>query len=130
MKLVRISNDDHEPLWDEFSFTAVDFRPQLEGDFVNVFTTIRPKATADETKQFAIACTRELASWVLTNRRRFNRGDRFQIIVGWPKSVRPTGRQIVRTGGGLKEIEDIASKTTEIRMHGNWTANVFKPKHS
>jgi len=130
MKLVRSTSQDDEPGWDDFSTSATDFRPQWDGDLVNVFTTIRPKPTADETERFAILCARDLATWILKKRRRFKKGDRFQIIVGWPKDVRPTGRQIIKTGGNFNELEGIASAATEIQMHGNWTATVFETTNS
>ena len=125
MKLVQSISQDVEPLWDCFMTSVFDFRPHWDGNLVNVFTTIRPQDGADETKRFAIACARELAKWIVENRHRFAKGDKFQIIVGWPKNVRATGRQIIKIGGDYSALESIASGSTEIKMHGNWPGTVF-----
>lgn len=125
MKLVQFSSEHDEPTWDCFTTSGTDFRPHWNGDLVNVFTTIYPQGGADETKQFVIACARKLAQWVLENRSRFGRCDRFQIIVGWHKEIRPTGRQIIKAGGDYAALEAIVSGSLAIETRGNWTAAVF-----
>lgn len=128
MKLVRQESPEAELEWDRFSISASDFRPHWDGNLVNVFTTIRPKGDAAVTQEFAIQCARQLAGWILSQCTRFGAGDRFQIIIAWPKDVRPTGRQIIKTGGTFEELKGIASGATAVQMHGNWTANVFPTK--
>lgn len=130
MTLVQSISHGDAPLWDSFSTSACDFRPHWDGDLVNVFTTIRPQGGIDDTKRLATTCARELANWIIENRQEFGKEDRFQIIIGWPKDVSQTGRQIIKTGGDYTALEAIASGSTEIRMHGNWTATVFNTTNS
>jgi len=125
MKLVKSKSPEIEPEWDNFSIDSLDFRPHRDGNLVNIFSTIHPKENASETQNYAIECARKLAAWILEHRNAFGDGDGFQIIIGWSKEVRATGRQIVRTGGDFNDLQAIASGTKEIQMHGNWTANVF-----
>jgi len=49
----------------------------------------------------------------------------FIIIVGWPLSVRQSGRQVIKTGGDLKEVSGIADGTTPIVPRSGWTNQVF-----
>src|SRR4030095_3096477 len=130
MKLLRQQSPDEEPEWDSFSISATDFRPLWDGNLVNVFTTIRPLADAGETQTFAMECARHLAAWILTERSRFGAGDRFQIIIGWPKDVRATGRQIIKAGGNFSQLREIASGATAVSMRGNWTSTVFPNTNS
>ena len=73
-----------------------------------------PEATVEETERVLTHHTREIAEWVLSNKKQFSLGDRFQIIVGWPLSVRKTGRQVIKTGGDLDKLASIAQGMTEI----------------
>lgn len=55
---------------------------------------------------------REMAQWILSRRDRFQPGDRFQLTVGWPETVRNTSRQIVKLGGTFDELIRIAASDT------------------
>ena len=125
MKLIEKKSLDGEPEWDGFSINTMNFRPNWDGDLVNVLTTIRPEEDVDKTEEFTIFCAKSLAKWVIDERGRFGVCDRFQIIVGWAKDVRETGRQIVKVGGGFDELEDITSGRTNVLMRKGWDVAVF-----
>jgi len=125
MTPIREPSAEEEPEWDSFGINATDFRPHWDGNLINVFSTIKPQQDMAQTERFAIGCARQLAGWVVSHRSQFAPGDRFQIIIGWPKSIRATARQIIKAGGNYDDLNGIASGTSEIAMHGNWTESVF-----
>lgn len=92
---------------------------------VTTFTTVHPQETLSDTEQFAIRCAESMAEWLRDHRAEFGRDDRFQIVVAWSKSVRPTGRQIVKVGGKLSEVDLIIDRAVLVQMHGNWARGVF-----
>ncbi len=96
---IREPSSEEEPEWDSFGIKATDFRPHWDGHLVNVFSTITPQKDIAQTERFAVSCARQLADWVVSHRSKFAPGDRFQIIIGWPKSIRMTARQIIKAGG-------------------------------
>jgi hypothetical protein len=120
------SNDPRsEREWNTFTVSRTNFRPKWSGDLVNLFSLIRPKRTAAETGEFAKDCAQQMASWILAHKDQFGAEDRFQIILGWPVSVRQTGRQIIKTGGTYQELEDIASRRRPVELRLFWDKGVF-----
>ena len=114
------------PMWDTVGLSSCDFRPTFDGDFHNLFTCVSPESTPAATQAAMEQHTREIAQWVLAHREEFGTGDRFQVIVGWPASVRQTGRQVVKTGGDFEAISRLADGTTEILPTRGWTIQVFE----
>ena len=123
-----IENFTGDPLWDTVRQSSCDFRPTTDGDLVNLSTCITPNITINETERILADCTRQIASWVLAHRNQYATGDRFQIIIGWPESVAKYNRQVVKTGGDIKDIEAIASGAKEILFMPGWTKQIFKEK--
>jgi len=111
--------------WDSFTIIRADFRSHWNGDLVNLFTLIQPGRTISETAAQAADCTRQIAGWVLANRERFGAEDRFQIVVGWPLSVRKIRRQIVKTGGTYEDIEAISSQRRSVPLREGWITGIF-----
>ena len=72
----------------------------------------------------ACDCVRDIAEWLLANRGKFGQEDTFQIIIGWSKSTRETGRHIIKDGGTWKEIEGISSGTIDPGFFPQWSAGV------
>jgi hypothetical protein len=130
MKRVLFISPDDEPEWECFMIQVVDFRPNWDGDFVSVWTTIHPQGGLDETKLLATACARKMVEWVLENAHLFGKEDRFQIIVGWAKNVQCSARQIIKVGGDFKMLKSIASGSIEIEMRQNWAIGLFEPLRS
>ncbi len=102
------------------------FRNVFPGDLVNIATLIRPEPTVSETKALFEHHTREIAKWILSNRDHFSPGDRFQIILGWPESVRDTRRQVIKIGGDFEAVSRIADGTTEVVPMNGWMNCVFE----
>jgi hypothetical protein len=116
---------DGEPVWDNVSFYRCDFRPEIQGDLVNLWTSVFPaEDRAASAAQFR-HCTIEIAKWLRANQSRFGLHDAFQIVVGWPKSVRQCSRQVVKTGGDWRAVENLAAEMTNIEMRRGWDTGVF-----
>ena len=124
MTLVRSDSSDFEPEWPQFS-TSGPAWPDWNGDLINVFSTIRPLENLEDTRSHAIQYARRLAAWVLEHHEEFGPNDRFQIIIGWHKSVAPSGRQLIKVGGTYCELEQLSHGRTSIQIMGDWSASVF-----
>ena len=127
MKIRRFSSDEyHELMWPEVSLRATDFRNTFPGGLVNVASIVKPEATLETTLTMLEQHTRKIAKWIMSHRRQFSPGDRFQIILGWPKSVRETGRQVIKMGGEFDAVAAIADGTAEIVTMPGWSNHVFE----
>jgi hypothetical protein len=127
MKIRRFNSDEyHELMWPEVSLRATDFRNTFPGDLVNVASVVTPEANADATLAMLEQRTRKIAKWIISHRRQFSAGDRFQIILGWPKSVRETGRQVIKMGGEFDAVGAIADGTANIVPMPGWSNTVFE----
>ncbi len=119
-------SDDTEPEWTDVGLHGCDFRPHFDGYLHNLFTTIHPLQTKSETEQLFRTITIEMASWVISNRERFGQGDHFQMIVGWPLDVRPTGRQVIKIGGDYDTIQRLIDNPELIQAREGWAESVFQ----
>ena len=77
MTPIETEGEPVEPTWDSFGINRIDFRPNWDGDFVNVFSTVEPQDSEESTANFIRDCTKKLAEWVLENRKNFGEEDRF-----------------------------------------------------
>jgi len=118
-------DDTTEPVWDDVGLHGCDFRPHFNGDFHNLFTTTYPLESKTETEHFFRSIAKKIAEWILGNQDRFGREDRFQIIVGWPIDVRPTGRQVIKTGGDFATIKQLLDNQDLIQVRDGWATSVF-----
>lgn len=125
MTPIETGGETIEPMWDSFGINRIDFRPHWDGDYVNVFSTVEPQNSEEDTANFMRDCARKIADWVLVNREIFGSEDRFQIIIGWPKSVRETNRQVIKTGGTYDELLRIASGQVAVEPRKSWSVGVF-----
>jgi hypothetical protein len=127
MKIRRFNSDEyHELTWPEVSLRAIDFRSTFPGDLVNVASLVNPEPTVDATIAMLEHRTRKIATWTISHRRQFSAGDRFQIILGWPESVRKAGRQVIKMGGDFDAVASIADGTAEIVPMPGWSNRVFE----
>ena len=111
--------------WDSFTIIRTDFHRHWNGDLVSLSTLIQPARTASETAAVAANCTQQIAGWVVTNWDKFGPEDRFQIVVGWPLSVRKIRRQIVKIDGTFKDMEDISSQRRPVLLREGWSTGIF-----
>ena len=117
--------DTTEPVWDAVGIRGCDFRPHFDGDLHNIFTTIYPLASKSETEAKFKNIAFKIAERILKNKTRFSKGDRFQIIVGWPLDVRPTGRQCIKTGGTFDDLQKLVNDQNLILIRDGWHKTVF-----
>ena len=125
---IETAGTDIEPAWDAFGINRCDFRPQWDGDLVNLFSVVDKQESESTTEQFMKDCARAIAGWVGEHKAHFGAGDRFQIIIGWPKTIRATGRQTIKTGGTYIDLASIASGDAAIEMRRGWSVDVFTKK--
>lgn len=124
MKPIEDTYPGTEREWDSFTIIRADFHKHWKGDLVNLCTLIQPGRTIPETEALAADCVRQIAGWVLANREKFGPEDRFQIVVGWPLSIRRTRRQIIKTGGTYGDIEEI-SQGRSVLLRDGWSTGIF-----
>ena len=129
MNPIETTGTDIEAAWDSFGISRCDFRPQWDGDLVNLFSTVDMQEDESTTEQFMKDCVRAIAAWVGEHKDQFRAEDRFQIIIGWPTMVRTTGRQTIKTGGTYHELKCLADSITEIQMRRGWSDGVFTPNN-
>ncbi|MCX6857507.1 MAG: hypothetical protein NTV80_21690 [Verrucomicrobia bacterium] len=125
MNPIETTGTDIEVAWDSFGISRSDFRPEWNGDLVNLFSVVQLQKDECSTEQFMKECVREIACWVGDHREQFGAEDRFEIIIGWPKSVRMTGRQTIKTGGSYDDLIAIGSNDSEIEMRRGWSTDIF-----
>lgn len=114
-----------EPLWGIVGLESCDFRSHFGGNLVNLYSCIYPENTIKETETVLTHHTKEIACWVLENKEMFSEKDRFQIILGWVKEVRETGRQIIKAGGDYDALADIVNGVRPVEPRLGWSNNVF-----
>ncbi len=73
-------------------FTGCDWRPHFDGFGYNAFALVRPRATPETTLAMAHARLAVMCAFFRRVRRQFGPGDRIQLTVGFPESVRRSGR--------------------------------------
>lgn len=125
MNPIETTGTDSEAAWDSFGINRCDFRPQWDGDLVNLFSVVDIQKDESTTEQFMKDCARAIARWVGEHKNQFGPNDRFQIIIGWPENIRTTGRQTIKTGGTYDDLILIATGDAEIDMRPGWSLNVF-----
>lgn len=117
--------NEKEPLWDTVALHGCDFRPHIDGDLHNLFTTVFPLESEKETSSFILDVVKEIAEWIVANQRTFGKHDCFQVVVGWPTFVRRDSRQIVKTGGNLSQIERLLHDSASIQFRTGWSRSIF-----
>ncbi|GAA5496357.1 hypothetical protein Rhal01_02540 [Rubritalea halochordaticola] len=122
---VETDGTDPEFIWSSIGIRRADFRPDWNGDLVNVYTAVHPCESADDTEAMMQDCARSIAQWILQHRKEFGREDRFQIIVGWPLSIRKSARQALKTGGTYTDLQSLADGSMEIQMRRGWSTGIF-----
>ncbi len=125
MKAIETTGTDIEASWDSIGISRFDFRPHWNGDLVNLFSIVDRRDDESSTEQFMKECARSIAGWVGEHRKMFGPEDRFQVIIGWPTSVRTCERQTIKTGGSYSDLELLANGAQEIEMRPGWSVGVF-----
>jgi hypothetical protein len=128
MKAIETNGTDIEPAWNSFGINRVDFRPLWNGDLVSIFTSVEPLDSESATERLMVECVGSIAVWVTCHHDRFGSDDRFQIIIGWRKSLRGSGRQVIKTGGIFEDLYKIIDGQQPIEMRSGWSGGVFPNK--
>jgi hypothetical protein len=95
--------------------------------------TITPRENEPQTLRDAWKLVQELASWLLQEGTSLPESERYEIIVGWSRSVRPQQGQIFKTGGTRGDLQRIVGSPTAESfvspehnpLRSNWQNNVF-----
>ena len=127
---------DELALQSEFGFESGLSRVRLQHldcYGTQVATTITPCKTEVETLQCAWNVVRSLAAWVLRNSDTLPINERFELIVGWSRTVRQAQGQIFKTGGLASDLKRIVSLPEEEAMvsfekcglRTHWQKDVF-----
>lgn len=100
-----------------------DFRPNFDGYGVNAYSAMLPGRDAAVTREAALALLADIAAWLQAYPDVFGAGDKLQLVVGFPESVKRHARQIfkcwlpasrlaelqgvdfVAVGGGFRDME-------------------------
>jgi hypothetical protein len=117
-------NPPSEPSWPSVGIRRTDFRPHFDGDLVNLFSVITPLSSQKETETFLLDATREIANWVNAHKEQFGNSDKFQIILGWPETIRSSGRQIIKTGGSYSDLDLISKRQKDIPFFSGWSTGI------
>ena len=117
--------DTIEPVWDTVGLRGCDFRPHFDGHLHNLFTSVYPLASKNETEAKFKEVAHKITGWILENRSRFSDGDKFQIIVGWPLDVRSTGRQCIKSGGTFADLQQLLDDKNLFTIRDGWHNTVF-----
>jgi len=114
--------------------SCTDFRSHYGWYLINVALELGTPTTASNDSEEAWRLFRELLLWLRDNPNLFDAGDRFGVFVGWPESVRKTGRQIMKGGatrGELSKVTDDLDSATFQRLGGRvyvlrgWDVGVY-----
>jgi len=125
MHPIETTDSDIEVNWDSFGISRCDFRSQWNGDLVNLFSVVDSREDESATEQFMKECARSIARWLIEHKEQFGTEDRFQIIIGWPTTVRTAGRQTIKTGGTYHDLKSLADGVAEVEMRQGWSDGVF-----
>lgn len=109
-----------------------DFRPHFDGYVVNAWCAMLPLHGEAQTREAALALLTEIAAWLRANAATFGVGDRLQLIVGFPESVKHAGRQIFKCwlpAAGLPALcgVDFVAVCGAFREMEFWSAGVEWP---
>ena len=116
---------DGEPLWEEVFFYRCDMRPHLDGDLINIWTTIRPLRDRATTENHVRQCAKQMAEWIMSNSFSFSPKDTFQIVIGWTLDVRTTARQIIKIGGKWDTVTQVSAHPASLEFRDKWDVGVF-----
>jgi len=109
-----------------------DFRPHFDGFAVNAWSAILPVCNEQATRNAALALLAEIAGWLRARSDVFGPGDRLQLIVGFPESVKQAGRQIFKcwvpaSGLDLLRGVDFAAVGGAFHEFESWPLGVVWP---
>jgi|688.fasta_scaffold1797222_2 hypothetical protein len=123
MKVIK--NPKSDPLWDEVGRVDHDFTTHWGGLYIHYYTAIDPKDSEKSTIELVEKCCKEIAIYIQDNKVFFSKEDRFQIVIGWPTSIRTSCRQIVKTGGTWEDIDKLVTAKLPIKFYPGWSNNLF-----
>jgi hypothetical protein len=73
-----------------------DFRPHFDGYVVNAYSAMLPVRDVASTWEAALVLLAEISAWLQAHAGAFGAGDRIQLVVGFPESVKRDTRQIFK----------------------------------
>lgn len=88
-------------------FSSCDFRPHFDGYWHNCFVEIMPEASVEATRALAYARLADMVEFLRPLQPLFGAHDRVQFAVGFPVSVKPTGRRMLHGGIPAARLGDI-----------------------
>ena len=122
MPTIKVSvNYSSEESWPKVNLDIVDFRSVFGGDLLNFSTLVESGVTNSEyVRSLASGYVKEICLWIMNSDYFSEKANKFQIIIGWDKSIRKSSRRIVKCGGTGEDIEKIASGEIPVRFVDGW----------
>ncbi len=77
-------------------FSSCDFRPHFDGYGHNAYVEIVPEASIEATRALAYTRLTEMVEFLRPLQSLFGPHDRIELAVGFPVSVKPTCRRMLR----------------------------------
>jgi hypothetical protein len=90
-------------------FSSCDFRPHFDGHGHNAWVEILPEASIEATRRAAFAWLAEMVDALRPLRLLFGSHDRIQFTVGFPATVKPASRKILRGWFPAVELDRVVS---------------------
>ena len=129
------TRQDIEAFQAEFGPESVLERHQFpQRDFcgTQAVAVILPSLTKEETLKHAWSLIRSMAGWIIDRAGDHPATERYIIIVGWSRSVRPLQGQIFKKGGDREMIRAVADHTDwsqhEHALLSRWEKDVFESR--
>jgi hypothetical protein len=102
-----------------------DFRPHFDGHLVNAHVTIKPQATAEQTRELAYHRWIQMIKWLGVLRWLFGPGDRIQMVVG----LRRPPRQLLKGWVLANRLRDcdplnLSASDGALREMAEWDSSV------
>lgn len=90
-------------------FSSCDFRPHFDGYGHNAHVEIMPEESVEATRALAYTRLAEMVEFLRPLHLLFGPNDRVQFGVGFPASIKPTGRRIFKGWIPTARLGDVQS---------------------
>ncbi len=90
-------------------FSSCDFRPHFDGHGHNAYVDIMPEASVEATRALAYTRLAEMIEFLRPLQSLFGPHDRVEFAVGFPVSIKPTGRRMLHGGIPAAKLGDVQS---------------------
>jgi hypothetical protein len=114
-----------DPVWPKISVDIIDFRSICNGNLINIFTLVSHADLENgDLRELILNRVNSIANWLVETEYFKMVENKFQIIIGWNKSIQLTSRQILKCGGDCDDIRKIISGETVVQFLKNWDKGV------